>query len=177
VRQEKKILDPEFIVDEQPSVNRQVKPFPEAMAGVLRRAHELQKHLSERRVANEGELRKQSDFLIKLIRVKEDFGDRLVRVEKQRQAESDGTISIERREEVAKWLRRVEVLVERIDGVLTSYGVTRFVPSGKCVPDRDNVQDTVSASGVESGTIVEVVEAGYFWRGEVLRHAVVVIAA
>jgi hypothetical protein len=174
-REERKPVELEFIVDEAPDPQIQIDPRELAL-GVLQQRLQLQRHLSEKNLSFEGDLRKQSDFLRKLIGVKEERCDSLIAAERRRQAAADLDISPEMRAEAAKWLRRTESIQGAIDRVLASYGVTRYKPSGLAAPERDDIRETRVSPGVERGAIVEVLVEGYYWRGELLRPAVVVIA-
>jgi molecular chaperone GrpE len=172
---ERKPVHPEFSIDEEPENFVRVKPAREALVGVMQRAYQLQRHLTERNANQQGDLLKQSDFLRKLLRAKEDRCDRLLSAERERQGDSLDS-SPEVREETAKWLRRVELIQTAIDRVLESYGVTRYLPTGRASPEREDIQGTVRSPGVEPGAIVEVLEPGYLWRGELLRPARVMVA-
>lgn len=168
-------MPPEFLIDEEPENPARVKPAREALLGVLQRAYALQRHLTERNANQQGELLKQSDFLRELLRAKENRCDRLLSAERERQGESlDGSPEV--RQEAAKWLRRVELIQTAIDRVLESYGVTRYLPTGHASPEREDIQGTVRNPDVGHGVIVEVLEPGYLWRGELLRPARVIVA-
>jgi hypothetical protein len=94
-REERKPVEPEFIVDEAPEPQTQIEPRELAL-GVLQQRFQLQRHLSERNLSFEGDLRKQSDFLRKLIAAKEERCDSLIAVERRRQAATDLDLNTER---------------------------------------------------------------------------------
>jgi hypothetical protein len=176
VRDERKPVAEEFQISEAPEeLPGQIQAGPGVLLGVMQRTYQLKQHLMERSVTHEGDLRRQCDFLRKLLQVLRERCERLVQVERARQAEAE-SVPQEVKDEAAKWLRRVELIQSAIDRVLEGYGVTRYVPSGRASAERDEIRGARPCPGVEAGTIVEVPEPGHLWRGELLRPAQVIIA-
>lgn len=167
-------MEPEFIIDEEAlGIARDLRQLiPEA----IRRESRLKDNLRDLSFEHEQELAQIKKFLQGLIEAMENRCDDLIRMEQRRLADP-GSAS-HSPEETQKWLRRVERIQEAFTNILMSYGVTRFEPTGPAVPDRDWIRDRDdSTPGPEPGTILRVIASGYYWRGEVLRPAQVVVSA
>lgn len=147
----------------------------DTLVGILQKSYELKRHLAEKTFTQAGDMRREADFLRKLIEAKENRCDRLVRLEQKRLSAAEWA-SPELQQEAAKWLRRVEMIQVAFDRLLESYGVTQYVSSGSALAERDDVKDSRREPGAAPGAIVEVLQAGYLWRGQVLRPAQVIIA-
>ncbi|MCI0488153.1 MAG: nucleotide exchange factor GrpE [Blastocatellia bacterium] len=166
-------MEPEFIVDEEPLEKKLT--LREGVIGFMQREHELRQRLSEKNLSYEQELLQEAKFLRGLIATMEIRCEELIRAEQSRMAEADG-IEPQVREEKGKWLRRVERIQQTFDNELEKFGVTRYIPSGKALPNSAKIRDTIPGTGQEPGTIIEVIKPGYLWRGEVLRAAEVLTA-
>src|SRR5262249_52285601 len=154
----RKLMEPEFIIDEEPLM--QVPALLEAAVAAGRREHELRQALSEKKLTYEKELLNEASVMKTLIGAVEERCDQLVRTEKQRLGKTDGDAQpIE--DETRKWIGRLESIYKAFDNVLTRHGITRYVPSGAAIPGRDQIQDTLVGTGLAAGTIVEVSRPGY----------------
>ena len=165
----------EFLVDEEPVAVR--VDFRQVILAAIGREAELRRALIAEKVHQETETRQEEEFLRRLITVKEKRCEQFVKVERKRQAEvAFDAQSPLAREEAEKWLSRLERLQIEIDSVLEKHGVTRYEPSGHALPERDDIKESTTVSGLDSGTIAQVLRPGYLWRGQVLRPAEVIIA-
>ena len=60
--------------------------------------------------------------------------------------------------------------------MLNKFGVSRIEsPDGRAIPNVDTIIDTEEKEGIEDGTIIEYINRGYAWRGEILRKSSVVV--
>ncbi len=164
--------EPEFIVDEEPT-GRGVS-LREAIAEAIRTGAELRKALSQRNLRYEQELFLTAQLIRDLVQAKESRCDELLaRLHAQLKT---GQLAPEARAEMEQWAKQVEAIQQALAAALERHEVQRFVPSGATEPQRDNVVGAAQDTGLAPGTIVEVVRAGYRWRGELLQPADVVVA-
>lgn len=166
-------MEPEFIIDEEPAgiAGDLSRVIPEA----IRRESLLKKSLRDQIFKYEQELSREKKFLQAYIEAMENRCEELIKAEQRRLTDA-GLASLPQ-EEAQKWLRRVQRIQEAFTSVLTAYGVTRFEPAGSSVPDRDAIRDRHPSPGQEPGIILKVLAPGYYWRGELLRPAQVVVSA
>lgn len=178
-------MEPEFIVDEEESPMPVVQ-LREAVVAAIRREYELRQSLQDKNLSYEQELLQEAEFLRRLVAAKRSRCDELIRAEQMRQAgrterpEPITAVDFDpnaRSETDNIWLRRVEMIQRALDNVLERHHVTRYIPSGKALPERDHIQGTVTGTGQEPGTIVEIIRPAYLWRGELLCAAEVLTAA
>jgi len=166
------MTEPEFVVDEEPT-GRGVS-LREAIAEAIRATAELRKALSQRNLRYEQELFLTAQLIRDLVQAKESRCDELLaRLRVQLETEQ---LAPEARAEVEQWAKRVEAIQQALDAALERHEVQRFVPSGATEPQRDNVVGAAQDTGLAPGTIVQVMRAGYRWRGELLQPADVVVA-
>jgi molecular chaperone GrpE (heat shock protein) len=173
--EERKSMEPEFVINEEPLMN--MAHLRDTIIAAIQREYDIRQTLGEMNANYKQELFGVAELLRELISTKESRCDKLIEIEQERakQAEADGA-DPSVRVEGAKWLKRLEMIQRAFGTILEKYGVTRYVPSGKALPNRDDIKATVPNTGQESGTIIEVIRPGYLWRGELLRSAEVLIA-
>lgn len=163
----------EFLIDEE--AEEAVADLYGSLLALLRRAWRLRLDLQHVRLTLDDEKRRQGEFLKQIVAVKERKCDQFVAVERARGAATGGGSSAAR-EETDRWVRRLESLQQAFESALQKNGVTRYEPSGRAIPDRDDVKDTEAGTGLPAGTIVRVLKPSYLWNGVVLRPAEVVVA-
>ena len=73
------------------------------------------------------------------------------------------------------WLGNFRTIRKKIERNMSESGVSRIEsPDGKAIPGIDTVVDTEERESIEDGTIIEYIERGYAWRGEILRKSSVI---
>jgi molecular chaperone GrpE len=73
------------------------------------------------------------------------------------------------------WVGNFRAVRRLLDNILKANGVAVIEsPGGMAVPGQHTVVETREQAGMEDGTILEEMQRGYFWRGDVLRKALVV---
>lgn len=74
------------------------------------------------------------------------------------------------------WLGNFKSIKRLAERVLADAGVSQIeAPSGKAIPGLHRIVATKKMPGLEDYTILEEVEKGYLWQGEVLRESSVVV--
>ena len=74
------------------------------------------------------------------------------------------------------WLGNFQSIKRLAERVLADTGVSQIeTPSGKAIPGLHRIVATKEMQGLEDYTIVEEMEKGYLWQGEVLRKSNVVV--
>lgn len=67
--------------------------------------------------------------------------------------------------------------LQRVERALEGYGLERIECVGQPFdPEQMEVMDTVTATGLPSGEVVDEIRRGYRWRGRVFRYALVRVA-
>ena len=80
-------------------------------------------------------------------------------------------------EQVATWLRTIQLIAKQQERVLQEVGLTPIVCLGKIVdPQQDEIVEVQEVDEMENDTIIEVVSRGYQWNGQLLRRPQVIIA-
>jgi len=161
----------EFMIDEDPMGT--AGSLRDDLVELLRQLHRMRQAVQEQKLTREQEARRQAAFLRDLLKVKERRCDQFVAAERAREA-SDGQSPVH--VETEKWVHRLEAFQQSFDAELQKLGVTRYEPSGKAIPDRDDIKDTVAGTGLEPGTIVRILKPSYLLHGEMLRPAEVLTA-
>src|SRR5580658_9186069 len=147
-------MDTEFIIDEEP---QKVKgSLEDALVGLLRRMWEMRQEVQQTNLESQEQARRQGDFLKQLLALKERRCDQFVTVERARCAEENPADS-DLRDETEKWVHRLEVFQQSFDVAFAKFGVTRYEPSGRALPERDDVKDTEPGTGLAPGTIVRII--------------------
>jgi molecular chaperone GrpE len=73
------------------------------------------------------------------------------------------------------WVANFRAVRRLLDNTLKANGVAAIEsPGGMAVPGNHTIVETREQEGMEDGTILEEKQRGYFWRGELLRKALVV---
>jgi molecular chaperone GrpE (heat shock protein) len=168
-------LEQEFLIDEE--VLTVPADFRQVILEAIRRGGEVRRELQTEKLDGQAARHAEEEFLRRLISMKERRCDQFTSVERKRQRESGGEeLEPAAREQLEKWLGRLERLQQEIDSILLKYGVTRYEPSGIALPERDDIKGTDPSSKENSGTIVQVLTPGYLLRGHLLRPAEVIVA-
>jgi molecular chaperone GrpE len=130
---------------------------------LLRAVAEQQNIVRRRRAEMETSVQFAQESLVReLLPVLDDF-DRALRA-------MDGTVDESMRAGVA-------LVYERLTRILTAQGLEAIRPLGERFdPALHDAIAQQPAEGQAPGTVVEVAQAGYLFRGRVLRHAKVVVA-
>lgn len=80
-------------------------------------------------------------------------------------------------DEIANWLKSVEVVYFRITDLLESYGLQQMKTIGHTVDlDYHEVVEMVDAPDRPGGTVIAERKKGYIYKGKILRVASVVVA-
>jgi molecular chaperone GrpE len=76
------------------------------------------------------------------------------------------------------WVSGIELIYRKLTSILDSEGVTRIEAAGQ--PFDPNLHEAIAqepSDVVESGHVIDVVQAGYMLGERVIRHALVRVAA
>jgi molecular chaperone GrpE (heat shock protein) len=166
-------IPPEFLIDEEPEeVGGDLRA---ELIALLREVWQMRRKIRDMNLTREEEMRREGEFLKQILAVKERKCDQFVAVERARSAAADGADPAARAE-TERWVHRLESLQQAFDATLVKHGVTRYEPSGRAIPERDDVKDTEAGTGQTPGTIVRILKPSYLWHGAVLRPAEVIVA-
>ncbi len=163
----------EFVFDEQPLPTSvaQDEQLTSVWAVICAGAEDTEQELHE--LHNEfDEIRHQQDaakrkFYIEIIEQLMDNFDRMISVEEARDDPTEP--------KALKWFKRVKRTRRTLEGLLA---MDHVVPIDllRPVPGSVMVEDFIERDDVSDNTILEVLERGWLWRGEILRKAKVVVA-
>lgn len=165
-----------FAINERPRASRAasestgahapIADLRESIETLMRQGHGLRLDLAQqRRAAGE-----TSEELRALLRALGQGIERVMGLARAAQRGEQGG------ELPARWCKRIERLERDLTMVAQTAGLSFRMPVGRPQPGADEVVDTVDSDTVESGDIVEVLQQGLLFRGEVLRRAEVTVA-
>ena len=162
----------EYTIDEESVPLMYWKPDESARMGVIQNdisnlivQHEnLDETLKDERQNAKSDIKK---LLLRSLDVLDSF-DALFKKIEQKEENADRQTKI--------WLGNFRAIRKKLERVLSESGVSRIEsPSGKAIPDVDIVVGTVEREGIGDDTIIEYMERGYAWRGEILRKSSVIV--
>lgn len=112
------------------------------------------------------------DILIKLIVISDSFERVFQNIEEKKEA----GITIDKQTKV--WIGNFESIKKRIHRTLKDLEVMpiHITVGGEPDPALHEIVDTKEAQHIKEGHIIEEVEKGYYWRGQVLRPSKVITA-
>jgi molecular chaperone GrpE len=133
------------------------------VADLLRQVGRQRTQIADARTAAQEQQRR---MLLDLVEVMDGF-DRVFANVEPREAQ------VERQARI--WIGNFRSVRKVLEGVLRKNGVVRIeAPEGKAVPGLHTVVEGRQQLDLEDGSILEELQKGYLWNGEVLRKAQVV---
>lgn len=133
------------------------------VTGLMREVHSLRASLAE---AEGRAHREQARVLLAMLDVLDSFDRVLANIE-PREAAADRQAKI--------WVGNFRSVRRALENHLTDLGVSRIeAPEGKVVPGLHVVAETRERLDLDDETILEELQRGYLWQGQVLRKSKVV---
>jgi molecular chaperone GrpE (heat shock protein) len=151
---------------ESRDLSRVVPTIASDFIALMRERKALQAQLVKKDDESKKEIKK---LLLRLVAVLDAFDRVFINIESKPDVVMDKQIKI--------WLGNFKAIKRVVESDLREMGVMPIeAPLGMAVPGLHTIIETRSLENVKDDTILQEMEKGYLWRGEVLRKSTVITA-